>query len=46
MAADALVRADKRWLSRLITRTTPVERWKEALEHRKGDIKVVIDFRP
>jgi threonine dehydrogenase-like Zn-dependent dehydrogenase len=45
MAADALVRADKRWLSRLITRTTPVERWSEALEHRKGDIKVVIDFR-
>jgi glucose 1-dehydrogenase len=45
MAADALVRADKRWLSRLITRTTPVERWNEALEHRKGDIKVVIDFR-
>jgi glucose 1-dehydrogenase len=45
MAADALVRADQRWLSRLITRTTPVERWSEALEHRKGDIKVVIDFR-
>jgi glucose 1-dehydrogenase len=45
MAADALVRSDKRWLSRLITRTTPVERWSEALEHRKGDIKVVIDFR-
>jgi threonine dehydrogenase-like Zn-dependent dehydrogenase len=45
MAADALVRADKRWLSRLITRTTPVECWNEALEHRKGDIKVVIDFR-
>jgi glucose 1-dehydrogenase len=45
MAADALARTDKRWLSGLITRTTPVERWNEALEHRKGDIKVVIDFR-
>jgi threonine dehydrogenase-like Zn-dependent dehydrogenase len=45
-AAAALARADKRWLARLITRTVPLERWDEALEHRKGDIKVVIDFRP
>jgi glucose 1-dehydrogenase len=45
MAADALARADKRWLGRLITRTAPLERWREALEHRKGDIKVIIDFR-
>ena len=44
-AAAALARADKRWLARLITRTVPLERWDEALEHRKGDIKVVIDFR-
>jgi threonine dehydrogenase-like Zn-dependent dehydrogenase len=44
-AAGALARADKRWLARLITRTVPLERWDEALEHRKGDIKVVIDFR-
>jgi glucose 1-dehydrogenase len=46
MAAAALARADKKWLGRLITRTVPVERWSEALEHRKGDIKVIIDFRP
>jgi len=45
MAADALARADKRWLGRLITRTAPLERWREALEHRKGDFKVIIDFR-
>jgi threonine dehydrogenase-like Zn-dependent dehydrogenase len=45
-AASALARADKNWLGRLITRTVPVERWSEALEHRKGDIKVIIDFRP
>jgi threonine dehydrogenase-like Zn-dependent dehydrogenase len=44
MAADALARADKTWLSRLITRRVPLERWSEALEHRKGDIKVIIDF--
>jgi len=44
MAADALARADKRWLSRLITRRVPLARFGEALEHRKGDIKVIIDF--
>lgn len=44
LAADALARADRGWLSRLITRRVPLERWDEALEHRRGDIKVVIDF--
>jgi threonine dehydrogenase-like Zn-dependent dehydrogenase len=44
MAADALRRADPDWLARLITRRVPLERWAEALEHRKDDIKVVIDF--
>ena len=29
-----------------VTRRVPVERWSEALEHRPGDIKVVIDFHP
>jgi hypothetical protein len=31
-------------LARLITRRVPLERWKEALERRDGDIKVVIEF--
>ena len=44
-AADALAHADRAWLERLITRTAPLERWSEALEHRKGDIKVIVDFR-
>jgi threonine dehydrogenase-like Zn-dependent dehydrogenase len=44
MAADALARADRSWLVRLITRRVPLDRWSEALEHRKGDIKVIIDF--
>ena len=44
MAADALARADRVWLGRLITRRLPLERFSEALEYRKGDIKVVIDF--
>jgi len=46
MALDALARADKAWLNRLITRRVPLERWSEALERRPGDIKVVIDFAP
>jgi threonine dehydrogenase-like Zn-dependent dehydrogenase len=44
MAADAIAKADKGWLSRLITRRVPIERWSEAMEHRPDDIKVVIDF--
>jgi threonine dehydrogenase-like Zn-dependent dehydrogenase len=44
LAAQALKRADQAWLSGLITRRVPLERWEEALEPRPGDIKVVIDF--
>jgi glucose 1-dehydrogenase len=43
-AAQALARADKRWLARLISRRVPLVRWREALEHRPGDIKVIVDF--
>jgi threonine dehydrogenase-like Zn-dependent dehydrogenase len=44
MAADALANADKDWLSGLITRRLPLDRWSEALAHRSGEIKVVIEF--
>jgi threonine dehydrogenase-like Zn-dependent dehydrogenase len=44
LAADALARADKAWLGRLITRRVPLERWDAALERRDGDIKVIIEF--
>lgn len=43
-AADALAKADKGWLAGLITRRVPLDRWREALESRPGDIKVVLDF--
>jgi hypothetical protein len=36
--------ADRDWLSGLITRRVPLERWSEALEHRDGDIKTIIEF--
>ena len=44
MAAQALARADKGWLARLISRRVPLARWHEALERRAGDIKVIVDF--
>jgi glucose 1-dehydrogenase len=43
-AADALARADRKWLGRLITRRVPLERWNEALEHRPNDVKVIVEF--
>jgi threonine dehydrogenase-like Zn-dependent dehydrogenase len=44
LAAAALARADRQWLERLITRRVPLERWKEALDVRPDDVKVVVDF--
>ena len=44
MAAGSLARADRAWLERLITRRVPLARFAEAFEHRKDDIKVVIEF--
>jgi glucose 1-dehydrogenase len=43
-AVDALQKADKEWLSRLITRRVAAEQWTEALKHQPGDIKVIVDF--
>jgi threonine dehydrogenase-like Zn-dependent dehydrogenase len=44
MAAEALARAPRDWLARLITRRLPAERFTEALTPQPGDIKVVVDF--
>ena len=41
---EALARADRSWLRRLITRRAPLERFSEALERRQGDVKVIVDF--
>jgi threonine dehydrogenase-like Zn-dependent dehydrogenase len=43
-AAEALAKADPKWLERLITRRVPLARWQEAFERRADDIKVVLDF--
>lgn len=44
-AADALARADLGWLSGLITRRLPLDRFAEALQSRPDDIKVVLDLK-
>jgi threonine dehydrogenase-like Zn-dependent dehydrogenase len=44
-AGEALGRADRAWLNRLISRRVPLERWREAFEDRPEDVKVVIDFQ-
>lgn len=43
-AAGALARADRKWLSRMITRCEKPENFKQALERKPDDIKVVIQF--
>lgn len=44
-AAEGLGRADHDWLRSLITRTVPLSRAREALEHQDGDVKVVVDLQ-
>ena len=43
-AGEALARADRSWLARLITRRERPENFARALERRAEDIKVVIQF--
>ena len=43
-AAEALAKADKAWLGRLISRRVPLADWADALKRQPDDIKVVIDF--
>jgi threonine dehydrogenase-like Zn-dependent dehydrogenase len=43
-AVKALTDADQDWLRRLITRTVPLDSWRDALEKGDDDIKVVVEF--
>jgi glucose 1-dehydrogenase len=43
-AGEALARADRKWLGSLITRREKPENFKQALERRPDDIKVVVQF--
>ena len=44
MAEKALVQADRKWLSQVISRREPLAAWRQALERRPDDIKVIIEF--
>ncbi|HVW79405.1 MAG TPA: glucose 1-dehydrogenase [Mycobacteriales bacterium] len=44
-AAEALAKADKDWLAKIITRTVPMAEWADALKRQPEDIKVVVDLQ-
>ena len=43
-AAAALAKADRAWLERIITRRVPLENWKDILDRREGDVKIIVEF--
>jgi len=43
-AVDALAKADRAWLERLITRRMRLDDWRDALAKHPGDVKTVFDF--
>jgi glucose 1-dehydrogenase len=44
LAAEALGRADRSWLERMITRRVPLDDFEQALEKQPDDVKVVLDL--
>jgi glucose 1-dehydrogenase len=44
LAAEALGRADRGWLERMISRRVPLEDFEQALEKQPDDVKVVLDL--
>jgi threonine dehydrogenase-like Zn-dependent dehydrogenase len=45
LAADALAKADRGWLARLITKRVALDDWPQALSKEPDDVKVVIDLQ-
>jgi threonine dehydrogenase-like Zn-dependent dehydrogenase len=45
-AADALAKADRSWLQRVVSRRVPLEQWSEAIARQPDDVKVVIQVGP
>jgi len=43
-AGEALARADRKWLERLITRRERPETFMQALHRQPDDIKVIVQF--
>ena len=44
-AAAALAAADARWLAGIVTRDVPLHSWRDGLDRRPDDVKVVVDLR-
>ncbi|HVX22833.1 MAG TPA: glucose 1-dehydrogenase [Acidimicrobiales bacterium] len=44
--ADALAKADRSWLQRLVSRTVPLDQWPQALDRQPDDVKVVVEVAP
>ncbi|MHB8329697.1 MAG: glucose 1-dehydrogenase, partial [Acidimicrobiales bacterium] len=42
--AEALAKADPKWLSRVVSRRAPIDQWQGALTRQPDDVKVVIEF--
>jgi threonine dehydrogenase-like Zn-dependent dehydrogenase len=45
-AAEALAKADPKWLARVVSRRVPLENWQDALNHNPDDVKVIIEVNP
>jgi threonine dehydrogenase-like Zn-dependent dehydrogenase len=45
-AAEALAKADRSWLGRLVTRRVPLDQWQDALNRQPDDVKVIITVNP
>jgi glucose 1-dehydrogenase len=45
-AAEALGRADRAWLARLVNRRVPLAQWQDALKRQPDDVKVIIEVTP
>jgi threonine dehydrogenase-like Zn-dependent dehydrogenase len=43
-AAEALAKADPKWLARVVNRRVPLADWKDALVRQKDDVKPVIQL--
>jgi threonine dehydrogenase-like Zn-dependent dehydrogenase len=44
-AVEALTKADRQWLARLISRAVPLRSWPDALTKGPDDVKVAVDLR-
>src|ERR1700722_3862538 len=45
-AAAALAKADRSWLSRVVSRKVPLEQWQQAINRQPDDVKVIITVNP